>query len=210
MTAERISCKKCGAMILLDTADRCFGYCMPCYRKSPEMAAAIEKEFRAWIKNSDYRNIFIGESKAHGQLSPVTKEEFEKKYFIELPEDLVQLMMHQNGGWFHQSALVAECLFDGIFPIILDPSANELLSCMIPVYEWLGIRGDIEEGLELEDYREMLERLIILDTDGHFYTCLDYRNGESCAGIVSVHIEGGFDGDVEKLGDSFKELFNYW
>ncbi|MFK5922629.1 MAG: SMI1/KNR4 family protein [Verrucomicrobiota bacterium] len=214
MTTERVPCKKCEAMVLPDTAERCAGMCMPCYQYSPEREKILKKEFKKrfqeWTAKADYRSILTEGSSEFGLLNPKLLATFEEKYCVKLPADLRQLMMHQNGGWFHELALKEESLFNGVAGITLDPFEDQKLATVIPVYEWLTIRGDVEGGSELVSYKSILDRLMILETDGHAFTCLDYRKGNECSGIVWIDVESGFNGDVEKLSDDFKSLFTCW
>lgn len=132
-----------------------------------------------------------------------------------MPSDVSELLLHQNGGHLDDpDALKIECLFDSVNGLTIDNSNFRWLFGMIPLHDWLDSRGDYENEPDcpLTPYREEHKRLVIIDGDGHHCIAMDFRDSESCTGIVDVELECGYE--VTKLSDRFQDrfqdLFHYW
>ncbi|SHK21203.1 SMI1 / KNR4 family (SUKH-1) [Rubritalea squalenifaciens DSM 18772] len=177
------------------------------------------KNYEEHVATSDYKSILLPNEPyedgrecyftQYGSVTDQTILEYESKYGVKLPEDLKNLLKLQNGGHVHEFAPYEECAFDSICSLTLDTSEDRWLFAMIPVYDWLELRGDVEDDEDLANDKEELERFIILDGDGHHFLALDYRGGEECKGVVSVSVEGGYYG-AEEICTDFKSLFSYW
>jgi hypothetical protein len=137
--------------------------------------------------------------------------QYESVHKIKLPADVSQLLLHQNGGHLaDHDALKIECFFGSVGGLTIDISNSRWLFGMIPLHDWLDSRGDYEDEPDcpLSPYREEHKRLIIIDGDGHHFIAMDFRESDSCSGIVDVELECGYD--ITKHADRFQDLFHYW
>lgn len=182
-------------------------------------ADAITKEFDSFVAKSDYRNIFDSEIKAEEEdsdsfypldpsLSDQIISEYQERYAVLLPRDLVQLLKHQNGGYVEDWALKEEGMLSEIGGVRMDLSGNRWLGAIMPLYDQLKLTEQFNDDPDVQNNKEALKRLFVFESDGHFHTCMDFRSGSDCGGLVAIRLEGEFY--AEKIADSFTELFNFW
>lgn len=187
------------------------------YIPNPDFETLSQEDAARFIAGATYRDILLPkdggvsgfEHASYPSLTSADIEIYERENSLNLPEDLKALLLHQNGGYLHDCALVEEFMINSVCSIAVDPTESSWGSTMIPVYQFLEARGDIEEDEDFIEAREELSRVFIISGDGHYFLCLDYRGSNTCRGIVHVDVEGGFNG-ITKVSDDFRSLFNYW
>ena len=115
-------------------------------------------------------------------------ESAEQKLGYRLPNELVELLKIQNGGYIRKT---------------LEESLNEQIYGIGPYFPSL---TDVDWA-EYKDWVSFeLEGLIPFDGDGHWYICLDYRNNKSIPEITYIDTECD---NQEKIADSFSDYLSH-
>jgi len=121
------------------------------------------------------------------KLTHETIKSAEHKLRYRLPNELVELLKIQNGGYIRKT---------------LKESLNEQIYGIGPYFPSL---TDVD-WTEYKDWVSFeLEGLIPFDGDGHWYICLDYRNNKSMPEITYIDIE--CDNQV-KIANSFSNYLS--
>jgi SMI1 / KNR4 family (SUKH-1) len=121
---------------------------------------------------------------------PLTEDlllEAESKLGYKLPNELVELLKIQNGGYISFS---------------LGESPHDTIAGIGPYFPSL---TDFDFG-EVQEYVDFsLEGLVPFDGDGHWYLCLDYRESYSLPAVTFVDIECN---EELKISGTFSEYLS--